>query len=138
MRAIVPGYEDDPVIRQTVGHRHRLSRVAGVIANNEPDRLAEDAAGRVDVVHGHLGAARILLAKPGVLAGHGAGDGDQNLGPSQRRTQSHDHDTGEECCPSEDHNFPLSPISTGLATLGGRDIDEGRYLIVHDTPSDLW
>lgn len=31
-----------------------------------------------------------------------------------------------------------SPISTGLAALGERDIDEGRYLIVHDTPSDLW
>jgi len=25
-----------------------------------------------------------------------------------------------------------------LAALGERDIDEGRYLIAHDTPSDLW
>ncbi len=125
MRAIVPGNEDDTVIGQIVGYGHRLFRVAGVIANNHPDRLAEDATRSVDVVHRHFGAAHILLAEPGILPGHWTSRRDQDIGSSRRRTESRDRDTGEENCRSEDHHFALSPMSTGLAALSERDIDGG-------------
>ena len=53
----MPGDEDDAVARQLTGERHRLIGVAEVVAHDELDLLAEDAALGVEILDRHLGAA---------------------------------------------------------------------------------
>jgi hypothetical protein len=59
----VPGDESHAIAGELVGHGHGLLRVTGVVADVELELLAKDAAGGVDVGHGHLGAALHLLTK---------------------------------------------------------------------------
>ena len=73
------GDEDDVLADEPVGDGDGLFWIAGVIADLEPELLAENAAGGVDVRHRHLGAALHLFAEGGVLAGHRTGDGDDDF-----------------------------------------------------------
>jgi hypothetical protein len=75
-RAEVPGHEGDSLRHELVGDRHGLLRIAGVVADAEHQLFAQDAAGRVEVGHGHFRAAPHLLAEGGVLSGHRPGGRD--------------------------------------------------------------
>jgi hypothetical protein len=79
VRAPVPGDEGGAVADQFAGQCHRLVGVAGVVAYDQLDLLAEDAAVGVKVCNRQLRAALILLAEPGVGAGHRARDGDPDV-----------------------------------------------------------
>ena len=83
----MPGNEDDAIADQLASQRHRLIGIAEVVAHDQLDPLAEDAAVGVEIFDGKLGAALILLAEPRLRAGHRAGDANQNLGARDRRTE---------------------------------------------------
>ena len=76
----MPGDEDHAIADQFAGERHRLIGVAEVVAHDQLDSLAEDAARGVEIRDRQLGATLILLADPGVIAGHRAGRGNPDLG----------------------------------------------------------
>ena len=88
----MPGDELDTIADQLAGERHRLIGVAEIVAHNEIDVLAEDAASGVEIRDRHPGAALVLLAVPRVIAGHRAGRGDQNVRPSGRPERAGKHD----------------------------------------------
>ncbi len=87
----MPIDEHHAVIGELVGHRHRLFRVAGVVAHLELQLLAKDAAGGIDVIDRLLGAQLHLRAERGVLAGDRAGGGDLDLRLRGRRGQQACH-----------------------------------------------
>ena len=68
------------VADELVGDRHALLRIGHVVAELDGDLLADDAAGRVDVLDRLLGAVLELRAEGGVRAGDRAGDADLDLG----------------------------------------------------------
>ena len=72
------GDQRDPAAGQLVGDRHRLFRIAGVVADIEIERLAEHAAGGVDVFDRHLAAVLHLRAERGILTRDRAHDGDRD------------------------------------------------------------
>src|SRR6476660_7635251 len=72
----MPGHELDARGGHLVGDRHRLLRIAGVIAGGEVELFAEHAAGGVDVGDGHFAAILHLRAEGGVLAGNRPDNGD--------------------------------------------------------------
>ena len=80
----MPGDEDGAVADQLAGQRHRLIGFAEVVADDQLDPLAEDAAPGVEILDRHLGGTLVLLAEPSVGAGHRAGDGDPDLGLAAR------------------------------------------------------
>ena len=65
----MPGHELDPGAGHLVRDRHRLLRIAGIVAGGEVELLAEHAAGGVDVGDGHFAAVLHLRAERGVLTG---------------------------------------------------------------------
>ena len=73
------GHEHDAVAGHLIGHRNGLLRVAGIIADRERKRIAQDAAGGVDVLDRLLGASLHLRAEGGVLSGHRTRRGDLDL-----------------------------------------------------------
>ncbi len=77
------GHELDALRHHLVGDRHRLLRIAGIVADFQHQLLAVDAARRIDVGHRHFGAALELLAEGRILAGDRTGDADRDVG--QRR-----------------------------------------------------
>ena len=83
----MPGDEDHAVADQLAGERHRLIGIAEVVAHDQLDLLAEHAALGVEIRDRQPGAALILLAEPGIGAGHRAGDADQDLGLRRPRAQ---------------------------------------------------
>ena len=74
------GHERHALRGELVGHGHGLLRITGIVADRKLQHLAIHAAGGVDVGNGLLGARAQLLTEAGVLAGHGAGDADRDLG----------------------------------------------------------
>ena len=60
-----------------IGDRHRLLRVAGVVAHIEVERLAQHAARGVDVRDSELGAVLHLLPERGILTRDRADDRDR-------------------------------------------------------------
>ena len=73
-------HELDAVADELVGDRHALLRIGHVVAVAHGDLLADDAAGRVDVLDRLLGAVLELRAEGGVRAGERPGDADLDLG----------------------------------------------------------
>ena len=65
--AEMAGHEDDLVRHHLVGDCRRLLGIAGVVADQELELLAVDAAGGVDLLDRHGRAAAKLLAERGVL-----------------------------------------------------------------------
>ncbi|MNY36299.1 hypothetical protein D3C86_1707800 [compost metagenome] len=89
--------DDLVLVDQAVGHRHRLLRLAGVVALDQLDRLAVDAAGGVDVGRRLARAAPVLLADRRTGAGVRAGHADQYLGLNHgRQAQRGGHREGEK------------------------------------------
>jgi len=86
------GHEGHLLGGELVRHGDRLLRVAGVIADLEPDLAPHHAATGVDVGDGHLGAATQLRAEGGVLARHRAGGRDGDV----LRDRRHGHRGGGE------------------------------------------
>ena len=84
-RAVVAGHEDDLVGDHLVGDGRRLLGIAGIVADLQHELLAVHAAGGVDVLDRHLGAALHLLAEGGILAGHRPDRGDLDLRKSRCR-----------------------------------------------------
>ena len=76
-RVEVADDELDAVSDELVGDRDALLRIGDVVADDELDLLAIDAAGRVDVGDGLLGALLELCAESGVRAGDRTGDADR-------------------------------------------------------------
>ena len=74
-------HELDAVSDELVGDRDALLRIGDVVADDEHDLLAVDAAGRVDVGGGLLGALLQLCAEGGVRTGDRTGDADQDICP---------------------------------------------------------
>src|SRR5690348_10682255 len=64
---------------ELVGDRDALPRIGGIIADGHPDLLLQDAARRIDVGDGLLGAVLELRAERGVLAGEGTGEAELDL-----------------------------------------------------------
>ena len=79
--AVVPDDEHHTVSHQLLGGGHRLLGIAEVVDRDEPHLLAEHAARRIDVGHGHLRAALHLLADPGERSRDRACRPDQHLRP---------------------------------------------------------
>jgi hypothetical protein len=77
----VADHELDAVRDELVGDRDALLRIGHVVADDDLDLLAVDAAGRVDVGRGLLGALLELRAERGVRAGDRTGDADQDVRP---------------------------------------------------------
>ena len=75
----MPDDEDHTVADQLLGGGDRLLGIAEVVRRDEPHLLAEHAARRIDVGHGHLRAALHLLAGPGERSGDRACGPDQHL-----------------------------------------------------------
>ena len=73
--------ELDAVGDELVGDRDALLRIGDVVADDELDLLAVDAASGVDVGGGLLGALLELRAEGGVRAGDRTGDADQDVRP---------------------------------------------------------
>ena len=94
----MPGDEDDAVADQLVCGGDRLIGVAEVVAHDELDLLAEDAALGVEIRDRHPGAALELLAEPSLTAGHWAGHTDQNFRASGciKRAERCQHERGGE------------------------------------------
>ena len=62
--------EVDAVAEEIVGDRNALARIGGVVADDQLDLLAVDAAGGIDVGDGLLDAVLELCAERCVRAGH--------------------------------------------------------------------
>jgi hypothetical protein len=77
----VADHELDAVSDELVRNRDALLRIGDVVADDDLDLLAIDAAGGVDVGRGLLGALLELRAKGCVRAGDRAGDADQDVCP---------------------------------------------------------
>ena len=60
----MPGDEDHAVADQLAGERHRLIGVAEVVAHDQLDTLAEDAALGVEIRDRHPGAALDTARRP--------------------------------------------------------------------------
>ena len=76
----MPDHRLHPVADEAGGDVHRLARVAAVVHELDGKALAPDAAGGVDVVHRHLGAAPELFAQWRIGAGEGGRRADQDVG----------------------------------------------------------
>ena len=82
---------------QLLRDRARLFRIAGVVADFEPQLSAEHAAGGVDVGHRLLGAVAHLPSESGLAAGHRTGRGDDNvLGHRRHGTEAEEKREGAE------------------------------------------
>ena len=92
--AQMPGDEDGAIARQLACERHRLIGVAGVVADDQLDALAQDAALGVEVLDRHPGGALVLLAEPAHRAGHRAGDRDPDLGLGGRGAKGRSQRSG--------------------------------------------
>ncbi len=77
--------ELDAVSDELVGDRDALLRVGNVVADDELDLLAIDAAGGVDVGCGLLGALLELCAEGSVRTGERTGNADQDVCPCASR-----------------------------------------------------
>lgn len=76
------GHEHHAAADELVGDGHRLTGVARVVADLQGELLAEHAAIGVDVGDRHLRTVAHLLAERGILAGHGSGGSDGDIGQS--------------------------------------------------------
>ncbi len=74
----MPRHEHRTLRRHVVGHAHRLFGIAGVVADDELQLLAQHAALGVNVSHHFFGAALELVAEGGLAAGHGSGHADDD------------------------------------------------------------
>jgi hypothetical protein len=99
----VPGDERDVVACQLASERHRLLDITGIITHDQLDRLPEHAPLGVEIRDRQLGTALILLAEPGIGAGHVAGDGDPDVGPCGRRTECRDYNQADDEQSRADH-----------------------------------
>ena len=79
------GHQLDLLGRELVGHRHRLLRIAGVVADIQHKLLTQHAAGLVQVGHRLFRAGLHLVAERGIFAGHRPGGGDMDLRPRRHR-----------------------------------------------------
>ena len=82
------------------------------------DLLAEDAAGRVDVLDRLLGAVLELRAEGGVRAGDRPGDAELDLGLRRARQR---HGEAERKAERGQLSSYASPLCIGLARLAGPD-----------------
>ena len=76
--------QDHPVADQLLGGGDGLLGIAEVIRRDQLHRLAEDAAGGVDVGHGLSRPALQLLTEPSERAGDRACQSDQDVRPQRR------------------------------------------------------
>ena len=103
------GHEDHSGTGELVGDRHGLLRVAGVVAHFQLDLLAQDTAGGIQVGDSLIGASLHLLTESGVLAGHGAGDRDDDIGISGGRGECECRRCSEESLLElHNHDAPCS------------------------------
>ena len=72
----MPGHEYHTFGNQLVGNGHRLFRIAGIVADDQLDFLAQNAACGIDVLDRHFAAALELFAEGSILAGDRADGGD--------------------------------------------------------------
>jgi hypothetical protein len=68
-----------------VGDRHAFLGVGAVVADGDHELLAENAAGRIDVLHGLLDALLELGAEGGAAPGNRPADRDLHVGQRRRR-----------------------------------------------------
>ena len=83
----MPGHQLHLLRGHLVGDRHRLLRVARVVAHGQHKLLAQHAAGLVDVGHRLFGARLHLLPERGIFAGHRSDRRDLNLRRRRRGGQ---------------------------------------------------
>ena len=74
------GDENDTVSNQLAGRRDGLLTLAIIVDNDQLDRFAKQAAGLVQVGHGHGDTAFVLLAHPRIGAGQRRRCPDPDLG----------------------------------------------------------
>ena len=67
------------------------------------DSLAEHAAFGVEILHSQPGAAEIAIARPGVDAGHRAGDADPDLGLGRQAPKGDSRNDGDDRKSHADH-----------------------------------
>jgi hypothetical protein len=103
MRAPVIGDEHHAVARQLARQRHRLIRIADVVAYDQLDSLAEKAALGVEILDRQLGAALIALAGPGLDAGHRASNANPDLGLRRRSPKRRNRDDADDEQSRADH-----------------------------------
>jgi hypothetical protein len=94
----MPGHQRHAVAGHLVGDRHRLFRIAGIVADLEIELLAQHAAGRVDVLDGHFAAVLHLGAERGVLTRDRAHHGDRDrIALLAAAAAHHQHDLRQGC-----------------------------------------
>ena len=113
-------HRDHLRVDQAVGYALRLLGIAGVVACDDLDQRAVDAAGGVDRVHRRLGAAGKLLAELGDRAGHRTGHADldrvRRLGRAGNPEQ--DREAQQAGCPSVRHDSSHVPECLGNRSSG--------------------
>ena len=78
------GDENDTVGDQLARRRDALLSVAVIVGQDHLDGLAEQAAGLVDLGHGHRNTPLVLLAEPRHVAGQRPRRPDPDLGVRRR------------------------------------------------------
>jgi hypothetical protein len=78
-RAGVAGNKHHAVTYELPSSGDGLIAATVIIDQNQTDRLAKDAACRVEIVDRHFGTTLHLLPEPGIVAGDLRGRADQNL-----------------------------------------------------------
>ena len=81
------GDENDTVGDQLARRRDALLRVAVIVGQDHLDGLSEQAAGLVDLGHGHRNTPFVLLAEPRHVAGHRPRRPDPDLGVHGQRDE---------------------------------------------------
>jgi hypothetical protein len=83
---------------------------AVVVRHEKLDLLAENTAGRVDVVNRHYGAALHLLPEPSVLTGKLSGDTDQDLRLCRPGSEHHKGCREPQSTSERPHRCPLMRV----------------------------
>ena len=123
----MPVDEDDTLPHQIVRHLDGTRGIALIIADDQPQLLAENAALGVHVGDRLLGAAPQLLAEGRQVAGHRAGNADHDFiarrlrllaqdapPPAQADSSSGNGDQGQREMNASSYRFPMNSEAGNL------------------------
>jgi hypothetical protein len=106
------------IAHQLAGGKQRLLRVARIIGDDQPQRLAQDTARGIEVGDRELRARRGRLAYPGVRPGQGGAEPDQGLCTGISGTECHKR--SEEEGSRSDHGCLSDPCAASMSLLAVR------------------
>src|SRR5262249_57036438 len=129
-RACAPAEDNRALVRrdEAVHDAHRLLGLAGVVAVQELNFLAEDPAGPVDFLDDQIDGLALALAIPGRAARHRPEDADLDRLLRERRAgkqehDSHQRDTPPHPCAHRRASFALERPASRSAASGRHELD---------------